>query len=79
MTLIKLIYMVKYKYLIINGKSDNIIIKYNLREIEEYIRDIYPHDTISHNTISKRFYGNKYMEYYDLIVIKEMIWKILDH
>ena len=69
--------MNKYKYLIINTKTDEITIVRNLRDIEKKLKELYPKDYITHNTISNRFKEekNKFFPFFDLI-IKELIWNI---
>ncbi len=66
--------MKKYKYLIINIKTDESTIKKSVRCIEEFIKKEYPEKGTSHSTISRRINeSNGYFYYYDLI-IKKLIW-----
>ena len=44
----------KYKYLIINEKTNEVSIENTYRNIENIIKNAYKDDTNSHNTISER-------------------------
>tara|TARA_Y100001970_G_scaffold285488_1_gene405412 strand:+ start:963 stop:1163 length:201 start_codon:yes stop_codon:yes gene_type:complete len=63
----------KYKYLIINEKTNEVSIENSYRNIENIIKNAYKDDTISHNTISERLKEKNHFRYYD-IIIKKLIW-----
>jgi len=63
----------KYKYIIINVLNDEIVAKKSLRDISEFIKLIYPQESISHNTISVYFRKKNYF-YFNELLIKQLVW-----
>lgn len=63
----------KYKYIIIDTTTDEIILKKSVRDISDFINIIYPENKMSHNTVSIQLRNNNYFYHCELL-IKELKW-----
>jgi len=63
----------KFKYIIIDTTTHEVVMKNSYRSIADFINLIYPSDKISHNAVGERLRVHKYFNYYDLL-IKELLW-----
>ena len=62
----------KFKYIIIDVESGDVVVKYSFREIADFINTVCD-DTISHNTVGKRLAVDNYFLFNNLI-IKSLLW-----
>jgi hypothetical protein len=62
----------KFKYIIIDTETEEVVLKNSFREIAEFI-NLVSVDQVSHNTVGKRLAENKHFTFNDLI-IKALIW-----
>ena len=63
----------KYKYIIIDTTTDEVILKKSVRDISDFINIIYPENKMSHNTVSIQLRNNTYFYHCELL-IKELKW-----
>ena len=63
----------KFKYIIIDTTTHEVVMENSYRSIADLINLIYPNDKISHNSVGERLRAHKYFNYYDLL-IKELLW-----
>ena len=63
----------KYKYIIIDTTTHEVVVEQSYRSIADFINLIYPEDKISHNAVGERLRVHKFFNYYDLL-IKELLW-----
>ena len=63
----------KYKYIIIDTTTHEVVVEQSYRSIADFINLIYPEDKISHNAVGERLRIHKFFNYYDLL-IKELLW-----
>ena len=63
----------KFKYIIIDTTTHEVVMRNSYRSIADFINLIYPNDKISHNAVGERLRAHKFFNYYDLL-IKELLW-----
>ena len=63
----------KYKYIIIDTTSDEVVLKKSYREIADFINTISEKDIISHNTVRNNIKDTKFF-YFNELLIKVLIW-----
>jgi hypothetical protein len=63
---------VRYKYIVIDTETDDVVFKNGFREISEFINMV-SDESISHNTVGKRLSEKNHFEFQNLI-IKALIW-----
>ena len=63
----------KYKYIIIDTTSDEVVLKKSYREIADFINTISDKDIISHNTVRNNIKDTKFF-YFNELLIKVLIW-----
>ena len=63
---------VRYKYIVIDTETDDVVFKNGFREISEFI-NLISDESISHNTVGKRLSEKNHFEFQNLI-IKALIW-----
>ena len=63
----------KYKYIIIDTTSDEVVLKKSYREIADFINTISEKDIISHNTVRNNIKETKFF-YFNELLIKVLIW-----
>ena len=64
---------IKYRYIIIDVLSDEIVAIKSLRDISDFIGNIYPETPLSHNTISQKLKCGNYF-FFNELIIKKLIW-----
>lgn len=63
----------KYKYIIIDTTSDEVVLKKSYREIADFINTISDKDIISHNTVRNNIKDTNFF-YFNELLIKVLIW-----
>ena len=63
----------KYKYIIIDTTSDEVVLKKSYREIADFINAISEKDIISHNPVRNNIKETKFF-YFNELLIKVLIW-----
>lgn len=63
----------KYKYIIIDRTSDEVVVRKSYREVADFINLVSSTDVISHNTVRTHLVAEKFFYFNDL-VIKVLIW-----
>ena len=63
----------KYKYIINDTTSDEVVLKKSYREIADFINTISDKDIISHNTVRNNIKDTNFF-YFNELLIKVLIW-----